>query len=175
MTFVFQSIRGGERVANVMEIKSLPTRHARGAVIQTSLGEIEISYRHPSSKGAEVFSLLGREGVYDQTRIQRVVNDFLMEGGKSELQFTFPDEVESKGKMVRGVVAFANTGPNTSGSVFFILVQDASFLDGDYTILGDVIRGMEVIDKITAQKTGVTGVPKQNIMIDKVMILEEQE
>lgn len=189
-TFTILVIKRDEaKSPTVMEINNAKARKSRGAIIETNLGEIEISYRNPSSKGAEVFSLLTREGMYNGTRIHRVVNEFLMEGGdpwsrdlskkaewgRGELQFTFPDEIIPESKMVRGVVAFENSGHNTNGSVFFILAADAPFLDGDYTILGDVIRGMEVVDKITKQKTGVTGLPKKDIVVSQISVVEEME
>ena len=65
----------------------------------------------------------------------------------------------------RGVLAMANSGPNTNGSQFFINFQDTPWLTGKHTVFGRVISGMEIVDKIAQSKVGPGSKPLQPIKI----------
>jgi cyclophilin family peptidyl-prolyl cis-trans isomerase len=101
------------------------------------------------------FVFLAREGYYDGVTFHRVLDGFMAQGGDptgtggggpgyqfanedSDLRFDGP-----------GVVAMANAGRDTNGSQFFITFGPQSRLDGDYTIFGQVVRGMDVVNGIT--------------------------
>ena len=171
----------------INEIVSQPAKKPIGAVIETDMGQIEFAFDNPDSVGVSVFTLLAQKGIYNGTRVHRIVENFLMESGdpysrdlnnkeywgEGEIQFTFPDEIDPNLKMVRGVVAFSNRGPNTNNSSFFILVADAPFLDNDYTVLGKVVSGMDIVDKITKQKVGLTGMPAREIKIQQINIFNQ--
>lgn len=158
-------------------------RTARGAILQTNFGEIEIDFATNSAKARENFVKLGSEGFYDGTRFHRLVNDFMIQGGdpnsrdvnmKSEWGhggpgYTFADEIDPDRKMTAGTVAFSNNGPNTNGSQFFILTKDAEWLDGQHTVLGTVTRGMDVVEVISRLEAGVTGIPNQEVILRKVI------
>jgi cyclophilin family peptidyl-prolyl cis-trans isomerase len=62
--------------------------------------------------------------------------------------YKFEDELADKRTYTRGTVAMANSGPNTNGSQFFIMLADHPELPHNYTIFGKVTSGMEVVDKI---------------------------
>jgi peptidylprolyl isomerase len=125
---------------------------------------------------------LALDGFYDGTRFHRLINDFMIQGGdplsrdetrKSEWGhggpgYTFADEIDLNRKMTAGTVAFANSGPNTNGSQFFILTKDADWLNGQHTVLGKVVRGMEVAETISKISAGVTGVPNQDIILRRI-------
>lgn len=156
-------------------------RHVETAKISTSYGEIVIRFNRAAPMAVNNFSQLALSGFYDGTKIHRVVKELLIQGGDPlsreddrELYGTGgPDYVfenETTGlPMKRGVVAMANRGkPKTNGSQFFILTADkAPDLEGKYTIFGEVIEGMDVVDAINQVPTD-----EKNIPIDPVVIQE---
>jgi cyclophilin family peptidyl-prolyl cis-trans isomerase len=152
------------------------------ATLHTNMGDIKIKFRDDTPKTVENFIKLTNQEFYERTRIHRVVSNFLIEGGdplskfdstrtqwgKGGPGYSFPDEIDDDDKMVRGVVAMVNNGPDTNGSQFFILTQDADWLDKQHTIFADVVAGMDVVDNIAALPTGPTGVPFENITIASI-------
>jgi len=98
---------------------------------------------------------LAREGFYDGVVFHRVIPGFMAQGGdpsgtgsggskKPNLQAEF-----SKEPHVRGVCSMARTNqPNSANSQFFICFDDATFLDGQYTVWGEVVEGMEHVDAL---------------------------
>jgi peptidyl-prolyl cis-trans isomerase B (cyclophilin B) len=110
------------------------------------------------------FSKLAAEGFYDGTQFHRVLPGFMIQGGDPNTKkpdprrygmggpgYTIKDEHSSL-HHDRGMVSMAKTSaPNTGGSQFFILHDEARSLDGKHTIFGRVITGMDVVDAITEQ------------------------
>lgn len=155
-----------------------------GAVMQTNFGDIEIEFNPNAPIAKSNFVKMVRSGIYDKTQFHRIVTDFMIQGGdpltkdtnrKSEWGhggpgFTFADEIDKSYKMTAGTVAFANTGPNSNGSQFFILAADASWLDGYHTVLGKVVSGMDVVDAIARIKAGVTGIPDQEVILRQIIL-----
>ena len=102
---------------------------------------------------------LAREGKYDGVVFHRVIDGFMAQTGDptgtgraawATLQAEF-----SKEPHVRGTVSMARTNdPNSARSQFFIVFKDSNFLDGQYTVWGKVVSGMEFVDKI---KKGAAG------------------
>lgn len=95
------------------------------------------------------------EPFYDGLTFHRVVEDFVVQTGDPEGDGTggpgyrFPNEIdESLSHDAAGVVALANRGPNTNGSQFFITRGPAPWLDGQYTIFGEVVQGQDAVDAI---------------------------
>jgi cyclophilin family peptidyl-prolyl cis-trans isomerase len=97
------------------------------------------------------------EGVpfYDGTKFHRVVPGHVIQAGApvtegdGRLGYMFPNEIHPDLSHNRaGMVGVANGGPHTNGSQFYITLGDRSYLDGDYTVFGEVIQGMDVISKI---------------------------
>ncbi len=97
---------------------------------------------------------LARQGFYDGTPFHRVIRGFMAQGGDptgtgmggsgQKLKAEF-----SKEKHVRGSVSMARAAdPNSADSQFFIVLEAASHLDGQYTLWGKVVEGMDVVDKI---------------------------
>jgi cyclophilin family peptidyl-prolyl cis-trans isomerase len=83
----------------------------------------------------------------------------------------FDNENTSGASYARGTVAMANAGPNTNGSQFFILYEDAPGLPADYPVFGKITSGLEIIDRVAKGGTeGGTddGPPKQRITITQV-------
>ncbi len=132
------------------------------AVLVTDQGEIEIALLPKDApKAAENFRLLAEHGYYDNLTFHRIVKDFMIQGGdprgdgrggESAWGGNFPDEIDPGSPLYRagyrrGLVALANSGPNTNGSQFFIMHRDYP-LPPSYVIFGRVTRGLEVIDAL---------------------------
>jgi peptidylprolyl isomerase len=127
------------------------------AVLKTSEGDIKIQLNASTTPiTVNNFIYLARKGFYDNTIFHRVISGFMIQGGDPKGTGTggpgykFNDE-PFKGEYVRGTVAMANAGPNTNGSQFFIMHQSAG-LDPAYVIFGQVVEGMDVVDKIAGAK-----------------------
>ena len=108
------------------------------------------------------FVFLVREGYYDGTTFHRVLDDFMAQGGDPTGTGTggpgyeFVNENSDLTFDKPGVVAMANHGPDTNGSQFFITFAPKEYLNGGYTIFGQVIEGMDVVNGITRRD------PQQN-------------
>jgi cyclophilin family peptidyl-prolyl cis-trans isomerase len=96
---------------------------------------------------------LTKEGFYDGLTFHRRVEDFVIQGGDPRGNGTggpgykFEDELDDDYSYDRGIVAMANSGPDTNGSQFFIMLADND-LPKNYTIFGRVTEGMDVVDEI---------------------------
>jgi peptidyl-prolyl cis-trans isomerase B (cyclophilin B) len=138
------------------------------AVVETKFGKMVIEfYGKDAPKTVTNFIKLAKDGYYNGTTFHRVIPGFMIQGGdpnsKSGDRSThgtggpgYTVEAEIKQDHKRGTVATARTGgpsnpeKRSSGSQFFINVKDNNFLNGDYTVFGNVIAGMDVADKIVA-------------------------
>lgn len=122
------------------------------AVIQTAKGVIQLQIYPEATMAASNFIVLASNGFYDNLTFHRV-EDWVVQGGDpigngtGGPGYQFPDEPITKA-YVKGIVAMANSGPNTNGSQFFILKKDTP-LPPNYTIFGAVTFGQEVVDKLT--------------------------
>src|SRR6266699_1900980 len=131
------------------------------ATMQTSEGPITLElFDEDAPKTVANFRKLAAEGFYDGLTFHRVIKDFMIQGGCPEGTgtggpgYTFEDE-PNQHRVVRGALAMANAGPNTNGSQFFLVTtQEAPWLDGKHTVFGQVVEGMDVVDKLEATETG---------------------
>ena len=132
------------------------------AVIETNFGNIVIQLYPDVAPGhVENFVKLAQDGFYDGTTFHRVIPGFMIQGGDPNSKdedrsndgqggpgFTINAEF-SDVPHKRGILSMARAqDPNSAGSQFFIVVKDSNFLDGQYTVFGEVIEGMDVADKI---------------------------
>lgn len=124
------------------------------AVIETNKGVIEFEiFGDEVPKTASNFIFLTADKFYDGLRFHRVEPGFVIQGGDPVGNGTggpgykFEDEPVTR-KYDKGIVAMANSGPNTNGSQFFIMLEDNPTLPPNYTIFGKVIKGQEVVDQI---------------------------
>ena len=149
------------------------------AVIATSAGDIRLELwadKAPQTVGN--FVGLARQGFYDGTVFHRVIADFMIQGGCPQGTgtggpgYTFADEINDE-KLVGGVLAMANAGPNTNGSQFFIVTAPATpWLDGAHTGFGRVIGGQEVVDALGTTPTGRGDRPREPQTITTITIEE---
>jgi peptidyl-prolyl cis-trans isomerase B (cyclophilin B) len=133
------------------------------AIIKTKFGEMEIKFFPDlAPKHVESFIKLAKSGFFDKTLFHRVIPGFMIQGGdpntkdlnkKSEYGtggpgYNLPDEFSATAHK-RGILSMASSGrPNSAGSQFFIMVQDNPGLDRKYSVFGEIVKGMEVADRI---------------------------
>ena len=137
------------------------------ATIDTDKGPIEIEFLEADQpKAVENFRLLAEHGYYDGLIFHRIVRGFMIQGGdpmgtgtggQSAWGDPFPDEINPQSPLYqagyrRGIVAYANSGPNTNGSQFFIMHMDYE-LPPNYVIFARVISGMSTVDAIAETPT----------------------
>jgi len=149
------------------------------ATLHTSAGDIEIRfYAADAPQTVNNFVFLAREGFYDGVIFHRTISGFMIQGGDPTGTGTggpgyrFRDEFHDKTTYSRGTVAMANAGPNTNGSQFFIC-HDNVGLPNAYTIFGEVVGGMDVVDTIAEQATGAQDRPLEPVTIDSIDVVEE--
>ena len=144
-----------------------PTAESRADLVDMQLpgGTVVIRLRPDlAPKAVERMQTLIREGFYDNTPFHRVIEGFMAQGGDPTGTGTggsklpdLPAEFTRDANFVRGTVGMARTAdPNSGNSQFFIMFAPGPFLDGQYTIVGQVISGMDVVDKIK-RGTGANG------------------
>ena len=128
-------------------------------VLETNQGNIEIKLKNDiAPKTCENFTKLIQKGYYDGLIFHRVIKEFMIQGGDptgtgmggtSIWNKPFEDEVTPQAKFdSAGILAMANSGPDTNGSQFFITCAKTPWLNMRHTIFGEVISGLEVVQKI---------------------------
>lgn len=136
-------------------------------------------------KTVENFVKLTKEGFYNGLTFHRIAKDFVIQGGDPDGTgaggpgYTVPAEIGLK--HVKGAIAMARTGDqvnpkrDSSGSQFYIALNELQMLDGQYTVFGKVVEGMDVVEKIGQVKinspTG-DGAPLEKVIIDSVKLVK---
>ncbi len=155
------------------------------AIIETKFGKIELRF-FPDVAPNHVnnFIELAKKGFYDGTTFHRVIPGFMIQGGDPNSKdpdksrhgmggpgYTLKAEFNNKPHK-RGTLSMARAAnPDSAGSQFFICVADSPFLDRQYTVFGEVISGMEVVDKIVNQPRDSRDNPSERIEM-KVRVSE---
>ena len=139
------------------------------ATIETDKGPIEIEFLESDSPQAvENFRLLAEHGYYNGLTFHRIVKGFMIQGGdptgtgsggESAWGEPFPDNINPQSPLYqagykRGIVAYANAGPDTNGSQFFIMHMDYE-LAPNYVIFARVTSGMTAVDAIADVQTSL--------------------
>jgi peptidylprolyl isomerase len=127
-------------------------------LIDTKYGRIVIKLRPDlAPKHAERIKMLAREKYYDNVPFHRVIAGFMAQTGDGQngdgtggsKYPNLPAEFSKTTPFTRGTVGMARTpDPNSANSQFFIVLGDASHLNGSYTVVGEVVSGMDAVDKI---------------------------
>lgn len=145
------------------------------ATIKTSEGEVKFElFASETPFTVNNFVFLARQGFYNGTKFHRVIEGFMVQGGdptgtgRGGPGYTFNDEGISR-DYLRGTLAMANAGPNTNGSQFFIMHQ-AQELPKSYVIFGQIIEGIDNIDKIAAIPVGPNGAGENSSPLEDVII-----
>ncbi len=145
------------------------------ATLHTNHGAIAVElFDDDAPKTVDNFLKLARDGFYDGVIFHRVISDFMIQGGdptgtgRGGPGYQFEDEFNDH-RVVRGVLAMANAGPNTNGSQFFIVTTEAaSWLDGKHTVFGKVTDGMDIVDTISGLETDASDRPRADVVIERV-------
>jgi peptidylprolyl isomerase len=143
--------------------------------LTTSMGTIVIGLFDDMPITTGNFRNLTQLGYYDGTIFHRVVHNFVIQGGdlsgKGIVVPKIPDELPNKHSNVRGSVAMAKTSqPNSATSQFYINLVDNTHLDTNYSVFGQVIQGMDVVDSIGSVQTGINDRPLQNVTVNTVRL-----
>ena len=178
--------------ANVMEFfLDYDQKHKENKVrITTDYGTIDVQLFEETKFHRANFIYLIKKQYFDGTQFYRLIQNFVIQGGNSDDRETslkrrkigkylLPNDHDKGFKHERGMLSMPsknieNPYKKASPFEFFIVHQQggAHHLDGDYTIFGYVIRGMEVVDKIAAVPTDASDWPLQNVFIRKIEILK---
>jgi len=155
------------------------------AVIETKYGSITLKFYPDVAPGhVQNFIDLAKKGFYDGTTFHRVIPGFMIQGGDPNSKnadrrthgmggpgYTIKAEFNNRPHK-RGTLSMARSqNPDSAGSQFFICVKDAPFLNGQYTVFGEVVSGMDVVDKIVSQPRDQNDNPNDRIEM-KVKIVE---
>jgi peptidyl-prolyl cis-trans isomerase B (cyclophilin B) len=158
------------------ELKRLETTRA---VIETKYGNIVLRfYPDLAPNHVKSFIKLAREGFYDGTIFHRVIPGFMIQGGDPNTKgkdtrtygsggsgYKIKAEFSNKSHK-RGILSMARgQDPDSAGSQFFIVVKDSPFLDGEYTVFGEVLEGMDVVDKIVSLPRDSNDLPRERVEI----------
>ena len=147
-------------------------------------------YPDKAPKTVANFLSLVESGFYTGMIFHRVIRGFMIQGGGYDESFSEKDAVSIKGefaangfvqndlKHTKGVLSMARTSdPNSASSQFFIMHENAPYLDAQYAGFGKVVEGVDVIDRIAAVPTGRMGwfddVPRVPVVIEKMEIIEQ--
>ncbi|MBR5076574.1 MAG: peptidylprolyl isomerase [Bacteroidales bacterium] len=180
------SLKAAKKTQRTMDkIAKLPEEPVFDII--TSMGVIKVKLYADTPKHRENFAKLALEKYYDGTLFHRVINGFMIQGGDPLTKnpankarfgtggpdYTVPAEFVPQHTHKKGALAAARRGDavnpfkESSGSQFY-LVQDevgCSQLDGEYTVFGEAIEGLDVIDKIAAVQTDNRDCPLQDVKI----------
>lgn len=170
---------GEERRKQAADAEQLKPRSR--ILLQTSQGDVEVKlWPDVAPKACENFITLVERGSYNGLTFHRVIKDFMIQGGDPKGDGTggesvwgkpFEDEVRDDVKFDRpGLLAMANSGPNTNGSQFFITTVPTPWLNGKHTIFGEVVSGMDVVKRLSEVKVDSANKPLEPQRILKASI-----
>jgi cyclophilin family peptidyl-prolyl cis-trans isomerase len=149
------------------------------AVIETNMGDIKIDlFEKDAPLAVNSFKYLTDDGFYNGLIFHRVVNDFMIQGGDPEgngtggAGYSFEDELNNGHDYEPGIIAMANSGPDSNSSQFFITVSTfkKEVLSSEHTVFGKVTEGMDVVDAISKVETNASDKPEESVRIDAIHV-----
>jgi peptidyl-prolyl cis-trans isomerase B (cyclophilin B) len=153
--------------------------------IKTKFGDMDVVlFPDKAPKHVENFIQLAKSGFYNGTIFHRIIPGFMIQGGDPNTKDLNKPETYGQGGPSqrlkaefndvphrRGILSMARTNdPNSAGSQFFIVVKDSNFLDGQYTVFGEVVKGMEVADKIVSLPKNSRDLPTERAEMTVVVV-----
>jgi cyclophilin family peptidyl-prolyl cis-trans isomerase len=159
------------------------------AELHTTAGEIHIRFfPDVAPNHVKNFIDLAQQGFYNGSKFHRVIPGFMIQGGDPNTISGSPNtwgtggspnrlKAEFNGvKHKRGIVSAARSSdPNSASSQFFIVTSDSLFLDRQYSVFGQVTKGMDVADKIVNAPKGVQDRPNNPVAIDSIVIRDARD
>lgn len=180
--------------ATTLQTAKVDTHNRTVEIVVKNFGTIKVElYDQDAPKAVENFLRLSNSGYYDCLTFHRVSKGFVIQagdpngngtGGESAFGAPFADELNPstpsyKAGYAKGVLAMANSGPNTNGSQFFIML-DTVPLSHNYTIFGKVVSGQDIVDKIgqvdiipNPMMGPTDGAPKTPVVMQKVTVVSK--
>lgn len=168
------------------EVKKMSEQRA---IIHTTLGDITLKFfPEVAPNHVNNFIELAKKGFYNGTTFHRVIPGFVIQGGDPNSKD--PDRSKhgmggpgyqlkaefNKKPHRRGTLSMARSGhPDSAGSQFFICVADVPSLDGQYTVFGEAVKGMEVVDKIVSQPRDGNDNPRERIEMTVDIVTEQTQ
>jgi peptidyl-prolyl cis-trans isomerase B (cyclophilin B) len=168
---------------------STPSTPGEYAIIKTAYGELTVAFwPDVAPKTVENFKKLVSDGFYDGTAFHRVIKGFMIQGGCPNTKegaagiagtggpgWKLKAEFNAK-PHVRGVLSMArSTHPDSAGSQFFICHGDARFLDRQYTAFGEVVKGLDVLDRIASVPCTASGgersLPVERVAVESIRLV----
>ncbi|MEK7564119.1 MAG: peptidylprolyl isomerase [Patescibacteria group bacterium] len=170
-------------------INNLDNKKMTSAILHTSEGDVTLEfYASDAPNTVANFQKLAESGFYNGVKFHRVIKGFMIQGGdpvsKDDSKanywgtggpgYKFEDEIKADSVLYKtgykkGVLAMANSGPNTNGSQFFIMHADYP-LPPLYTIFGKVKSGQDVVDKIALVEVGPNDRPVEAVIIKSIEV-----
>ena len=154
------------------------------AKVKTSLGDFTIDLFENDARGnVNNFVFLSEKGFYKNLTFHRVIQDFTIQTGDPKgdgygnVGYYVVDE-KSSFNFSPYTVAMANEGkPNTNSSQFFVTLANGDFshLEGEYTIIGRVVEGFEIVDEIGSVKVDSNYKPRKDVLVKDIEILKERK
>ncbi|BGP14021.1 hypothetical protein JCM10213_005606 [Rhodosporidiobolus nylandii] len=155
----------------------------KACILETNLGNIVIELYHDHApKTCRNFEELCKRGYYSGTIFHRIIADFMIQGGDptgtgrggtSIYGDKFADEIHPELRFTgAGIIAMANSGPNSNGSQFFITLAPTPHLEKKHTIFGRVSSGMGVVQRLGAVATDNDDRPRETMKIVKSRIVD---
>ena len=155
-------------------------------LIKTNFGDIKFSLLPDiAPETVRNFLQLANSGFYNGTLFHRVIPGFMIQGGDPNTKtpnkttwgqggpgYNLKAEFNSRSHL-RGIVSMARAAdPDSAGSQFFIVTDDSTFLDKQYTVFGEVVDGMEIADKIVNLPRDGNDCPEQEVKMLEVTVSE---
>jgi peptidyl-prolyl cis-trans isomerase B (cyclophilin B) len=156
------------------------------AIIKTTEGEMVLEFwPEVAPKTVENFKTLAKKGFYDGTAFHRIIKNFMIQGGDPLTKDASKEHLwgtGGPGHQVNaefndrshqfGVISMArSSNPNSAGSQFFLCNGDASFLDRQYTAFGKLIKGDDVLTKISSTPVGPSGSGESSKPLKRVGVI----
>jgi peptidyl-prolyl cis-trans isomerase A (cyclophilin A) len=165
-------VSDGKKLKGDITIKLFPEKAPKTVDNFVGLATGKKDWKDPTSGKSKKGTSL-----YAGTIFHRVIPDFMIQGGDPLGQgiggpgYQFEDETSPSDSFDKpGILAMANSGPNTNGSQFFITVKPTPWLNGKHTIFGEVTKGMDIVEKIVSAPRGPNDRPETPIKITKITI-----
>ena len=169
LAIVLYNMTSNNNMADGQKVK-LETNH--GIIVIQLYGDMPITTSN--------FVSLTEKGTYNGVIFHRIINGFMVQGGDPtgtgfgdpsipNIQDEFTHAGGNRNK--KGTISMANAGPNTGSSQFFINLMDNSFLDSKHPAFGEVVEGMDVVEKIAKVATNPADKPSEDVVINKASLV----